>query len=177
MMRIFSLLVVMSALSLSLSAQADMPRNESTGKVEFIEVVNVDGATAAQLYKRLAEWYKTFYTNPGSVIEKREENAEISGKHFIKIHDFMDGKQYPKGNVRYFISVQVKDGRYRYVIDDIYYYQTPKIYIEEWYDETAVNKDVQYNYLEQVKTFMDDMLKSLKDTMGKPLPEEGGDDW
>lgn len=176
-MRLFSLLTLIITFAISTSAQVSLPQNESTGRVEYIEVVNVDGATAAQLYKRLTHWFNTFYTNPGGVIEKREENAEISGKHFIKIHDVLDGKQYPKGNVRYFITVQVKDGRYRYVLDDIYYYQTPKLYIEEWFDETAVNKDIQYKYLEQVKIFMDDLLVSLKTTMGQPLPEEGGDDW
>ena len=176
-MRLFSLVALFFVGTMSIVAQVELPRNESTGKVEFVEVINVDGATAAQLYKRLAHWYNTFYTNPGGVIEKREENAEISGKHFIKIHDVLDGKQYPKGNVRYFITVQVKDGRYRYVLDDIYYYQTPKLYIEEWYDETAVNKEIQYNYLQQAKTFTDELVSSLKANMSQPLAEEGGDDW
>ena len=176
MKAILTSLVMIFSLS-TLLAQVDVPLNESTGHVEYTEVVNVDGVAADKLYKRVEYWFNNYYKNPSSVIETADPAKGISGKHFIMVFNTVNGKKNLYGKVRYFIDVFVRDGRYKYTINDVYLYQVPKIYVEEWLDESAANKDVNLEYLRQVDEFIQTTIADLKATMAKPLPEEAADDW
>lgn len=158
-------------------AQVDVPINESTGHVEYTEVVSVDGVTADKLYKRVEHWFNSYYKNPASVIESNDPAKGISGKHFIMVYNTVNGKQNLYGKVRYFIDVFVRDGRYKFTINEVYLYQTPKIYVEEWLDESAANKDVNLGYLSQVDEFIQTTIADLKKTLGSPIPSEAADDW
>ncbi len=158
-------------------AQGDLPINAATGHVEYTEVVNVDGVTADKLYNRAEYWFNNYYKNPGSVIQEANTDKNISGKHFVTIYNEVNGKKNQKGNVRYFIDVFVRDGRFKYTINDIYFYQIPKIYIEEWLDESAPNASVNLDYILQVKEELNALLADLKKTMASPIPTEAADDW
>lgn len=158
-------------------AQVSVPINESTGHVEYTEVVNVDGVAADKLYKRVEHWFNNYYKNPSSVIETNDPAKGITGKHFIMVYNTVNGKQNLYGKVRYFIDVFVRDGRYKYTINDIYFYTVPKVYVEEWLDESAANKDVNLEYLRQVDEFIQTTITDLKKTMASPIPSEAGDDW
>lgn len=160
-----------------LFAQATLPLNESTGHAEYTEVVNVDGITADKLYQRLEHWYNTYFKNPTSVIQEANAGKNISGKHFVTIYNEVNGKKNQKGNVRYFIDVTVRDGRYKYTIDDIYFYQVPKLYIEEWLDTSVPNADVNLGYVSQVTAELTALIDNLKKTLGSPIPTEKADDW
>lgn len=176
MKALFTSLVMIFSLG-TLMAQVDVPLNETNGHVEYTEVVAVDGLAADKLYKRVEHWFNTYYKNPGSVIETADPAKGISGKHFIMVYNTVNGKQNLYGKVRYFVDVFVRDGRYKYTINDVYLYQTPKIYVEEWLDESAANKDVNLGYLSQVDEFIQATIADLKKTLANPLPEEAADDW
>lgn len=176
MKAIFTSLILMIG-TITLMAQVDVPINEGTGHVEYTEVVNVDGVAADKLYKRVEHWFNTYYKNPGSVIETNDPAKGISGKHFIMVYNTVNGKQNLYGKVRYFIDVFVRDGRFKYTINEIYLYQTPKIYVEEWLDESAANKDVNLEYVKQVDEFVQTTIADLKKTMSSPIPSEAADDW
>lgn len=176
-MRIFILSLCLMALTNFSFAQGELPLNESTGHAEYTEVVEVDGATTDKLYKRLEHWYNQYFKNPGSVIEEANAGKNIKGKHFIMIYNEVNGKKNLYGKVRYFIDVAVRDGRYKYTVNEIYLYQVPKIYIEEWLDESKANADVNRGYLTQVQTEITALIDDLKATMGKPIPSEAADDW
>lgn len=159
-------------------AQPNVPIDKETGHVEYVEVVNVDGASAHELYKRIYYWYHTFYTNPSGVITSDNSNENyVNGQHAITVFDTVNGTANKHGLVKYTIEVAAKDGRYRYRIKEIYYFQQPKLYVEKWLDDKAPNKAVQYGYLTQVDTYLKDLVTKLKDTMGKPIPGKKSDDF
>jgi hypothetical protein len=159
-------------------AQAPLPIDKTTGHVVYTEVVNVPGVSANELYKRAYYWFNTFYTNPSSVIYSYDEKEGfVKGKHNIMVYDSIEGKPNKKGIVKYEIEITAREGRIKYVINEIYFFQTPKLYIEKWMDANAVNKGAQFGYLEQVHAFMTNLVDNMKTTMGKPIKEVKKDDW
>jgi hypothetical protein len=101
----------------------------------------------------------------------------MDGKHTIYVYNEVNGKKNQFGQVKYTITIEAKEGKYRFKIDEIYFYKVPKLYVEEWLDDKAVNKDTQYGYLQQVHDYMTDLTTKLKETLAKPAPASGGDDW
>lgn len=158
-------------------AQSPAPVDETTGKVVYAGVEQVPDVSTADLYKRLDNWFNTFYVNPGSVIEEQTENVSIKGKHSLTVYYENGGKRYKKGNVQYSISIWVRDGRYKYTIDEIFLVGVPKVFIHEWLDPNAANKDTQYSYLDQVNTFVTDLLANLEKAMNTPLNQTEDDNW
>lgn len=175
-MRLVSFLAFMLFLCPLISAQ-NLPISEENGHVEFIEVVNVPGASSEQLYNRALKWFDEFYTNAGSVIQEKEPNAKLFGKHRINLYADVSGKSLHQGFVNYYIEIGFKDGRYRYKVYEMYMVKGVKVFIKDWIDSGAPNQDVLNSYLAQVEEFTGKLTSSLKETLGKPLAEESADDW
>lgn len=95
-----------------------LPMDSATGKVSFKAVVQVPGASQAQLYARAKEW---FATAPGAVQPVLEQadaaNGTLSGKTSELVMQNMLGAnvQVPLWRT---IVIQVKPGRFRYQITD-----------------------------------------------------------
>lgn len=155
-----------------------LPIDEKTRKPVYTEVVQVAGVSQAELYKRLLNWFKTYFPNPASVIKEQDSTAgKISGQHGLYIFKDIEGQQFKSGQVRYTIEIMVKDGRFKYSIYDIFKLQSPKIYIEEWLDESAADKDANFGYLNQVDKHIKEVIARLKEAMQKPVDEKKGEDW
>lgn len=175
-MRFSILLSLLSFLSLSIYAQ-DMPVSEDNGMVEYIEVVDVDGVSADELYQRAEKWFKEFYPNAGSVIETKESGKKIFGKHKIDLYADVKGNNLHQGFVNYYIEIGFKEGKYRYKLYNFYKLDGVKVFINKWIDSGASNQDVLNHYLNQVNEFTTELTSSLKETMNKPLNDDSGDDW
>lgn len=175
-MKFSILLSLISFFSLSIFAQ-EMPISEDNGMVEYIEVVDVSGASADELYKRAEKWFDEFYPNARSVIEEKEPGKKIFGKHKIDLYADVKGNNLHQGFVNYYIEIGFKEGKYRYKVYNFYKLKGVKVFINEWIDSGAANQDVLNHYLNQVNDFTTKLVNSLKETMGKPLNEDSGDDW
>lgn len=155
-----------------------LPVDETTKKVVYTEVVPVEGVSQADLYARLSSWFKTYFPNPTSVIKSQDAvNGKITGQHGLYVFKTLeDGKQFKVGQVRYSIDVQVKDGRYKYTINDIFKLESPKVYIEEWLDESNPDKVNRFSYATQVDEHIKEVIGMLKEAMAKK-PEVKKEDW
>ena len=95
-----------------------LPMDSATGKVSFRAVVQVPGATQAQLYARAKEW---FATAPGAVkpVLEQEDAAAgtLTGKTSELVMQNLLGAnvQVPLWRT---IIIQVKPGRFRYQVTD-----------------------------------------------------------
>jgi len=95
-----------------------LPMDSATGKVSFRAVVQVPGATQAQLYARAKEW---FATAPGAVkpvLEQADATAgTLTGKTSELVMQNLLGAnvQVPLWRT---IIIQVKPGRFRYQVTD-----------------------------------------------------------
>jgi len=171
---VFTIVFLSTALA---QEKPNVPVNESTGMVEYVEVVTVNGASPETLYQRLEHWFNTYYTNPTKIIKSKEENQSIKGQHSLNIDNAIKGTIVRVGIVKYQIEIGVKDGKYRYKIHDIFMINSPKTYVHQWLDENDKLKEHNFNYLDQVHQFMTAITSNLKGTMAKPIPSEGSDDW
>jgi hypothetical protein len=164
--------------SLFFWAYAQVPIDPETGKAKYEEVVTVEGADKKELYKRLEYWFSTYFINPASVIESKDEAAGvIKGKHRIDLYTKhpAGGVEAKKGLEYYSITVAVKDGRYRYTIDDIFFHAVPKVYIESWLGD---KQDANQKYwVAQTHSAITKLIENLKATMSKPVPVKKDDDW
>ncbi len=161
-------------------AQASLPIDEKTGKTVYTEVVQVEGAGQAELYARALNWANTYFPNPAGVIKEKDAlNGKISGQHGLYIFKTLKDQEQPfkAGQVKYTFDIQVKDGRYKYQVDDIFKIASPKVYIEEWLDEKSPDKEAQFEYVKQVDTGIKELIAKLKEAMAKPGEKAKGEDW
>ncbi len=169
------LFVLITLVSLKVSAQ--VPIDQSTGKARYEEVVTVSGTSQAELFKRLDHWFNTFYKNPTSVIESKDEaSGKIKGKARVDLFTAVPNQPKAKKGLEYYsIEVAVKDGRYKYTVNDIFFYNTPKIHIETWMTDkaTANEKD----WVNQTHTAITEVLNNLKKTMSEPLGTPKEENW
>lgn len=97
--------------------------------IETSAIVNVPGATKAQLYRTALAWFgKTFESLPAVMEVQDAEGGRLVGRP-LWIFDpttvtFL-GNKCLRGPVRYSITVEAKDGRYRYRIGDFRHEGTP----------------------------------------------------
>tara|TARA_Y100001954_G_C15641302_1_gene517828 strand:- start:284 stop:850 length:567 start_codon:yes stop_codon:yes gene_type:complete len=99
----------------------NLPVNERTGKVSYRNVVQVDGFSASDLYKKAKEW---FSVNTGESLNDKliSPNQYISSDNTITAQGMFEvtsGVGLDVGVFYYNITFQAKDGRYLCVITDI----------------------------------------------------------
>jgi hypothetical protein len=92
-----------------------LPVDSDTHKVTYSGVVEVAGATQAQLYSRAYEWVVRTYKSAPDVLQMQDKE---SGKIILKgyTHALVRGREC--GPVSHTFSIYLKDGRYKYDITD-----------------------------------------------------------
>lgn len=98
-------------------SQTSQPVESKT--MEYVEVVTADGLTKDQLYSAALAWFGETFRSAKNVIEVQDREAgRIIAKPLFQYEPtiFMASARI-RGVVRYSVTVEVKDGRYRYTID------------------------------------------------------------
>jgi len=161
-----------------LSTYAQVPIDPETKKAKYEEVVTVGGADQKELYKRLDNWFATYFKNAASVVESKDEaTGIIKGKHRVDLYTKHPGGgvEVKKGLEYYTITVGVKDGKYRYTINDIFLHANPKVYIESWLVEKPDANQVYW--VSQTHTAITKVIEDLKKAMAQPVPTAKEDNW
>jgi hypothetical protein len=100
-------------------------------KICYEEVVVVDNLKATQLYSNAKIWIASTFGSAKSVIESDVENNSLVLKGFLRDNEF--------AKFGFNLTIQFKDGRYKYTLTDIYYY----FYIEDVADIVMKMEDGQ----------------------------------
>jgi hypothetical protein len=156
-----------------------LPVDETTKKVTYQEVVTQDGATPTKLYNQAIEWINSFYNNPSDATRVRDpDNGRIEVKHRIKVCNVdKNGNRTAECEVvSYEMSLEFKDGRYRYTITNFNVERTSRFPLERWLDKN----DPQYTavcdvYLQHLNEEVNKVIKSMKDGMKPKVIKE--DNW
>lgn len=109
------LAVVHSAEAAATTKFVPFPRDD-TGRVHFQGTVQVDGATAADLYNSAKLWIAKVFLSAQNVQNVVQLDDQASGQLLLKGYQQMAG--WPKG-ARFTLTIQVKEGRYRWTIDHV----------------------------------------------------------
>jgi hypothetical protein len=112
------ILLVLFSLPLLIFAQSGTP-------LIFTEVIEVEGATATQLHDRCLDWFAKSYINSDKVLRSSSSDKLIASPLIPYVPNVFAGSESTKGNIRYTITVEFKEGKYRYSITDFYHTGNP----------------------------------------------------
>jgi hypothetical protein len=157
---------------LTASAQEDasvnLPRDEVTGLITYIEVINQEG-TKDTLFNRCSTWLHIFYPNAWEATKVRDQaSGIIKIQHQFRIYDTDEtGIKKEAGMIQYNAKIEFKENRYRIVVDNFVLKLVSRYPIEKWLDKSAPDYNVKWaGYLKQVNSFVqDELIKSLKENM------------
>jgi hypothetical protein len=108
----------LAAVALAKEEAQPFPRDES-GNVRFQEVVQVAGVSAADLYSRAKFWAAKAFVNAKSVIQLDDP---ASGRFVLKGSLQESYGLTEKVWFHFTLTVEVKDGRYRWTLDQLEYW-------------------------------------------------------
>lgn len=118
------------------SQSLQLPIDEQSKLITYTNVVEVNGPKT-ELYNRALSWANTFYKNPADVIREKDATAgKIVCKGRFKLMDEPDKKGFQKdqGNVQYTLTIEAKEGKYRYKLSELNWKQTSYYAAERWMD-------------------------------------------
>lgn len=120
--------ILMLFIGTSVFAQYRFTYDQRGLQPEFV-VVKSDSLTQEELYQKSINWIKETFKNPDEVIKATIENEMIRFSGFQKDAMSMNslGLRYPV-DVRYTITIEFKEGRYKFEPQEMEYYVTPTQY-------------------------------------------------
>lgn len=159
-----------------------MPVDEKTKLITYEGVGKLDGRSAGDLYDRALDWAKGYHKNPTEKLRKTDrENGEIEifARFPIYAYDKKGAKTTSQaGLIQYTMTLQFKDGRYKYTITNLNVKASSHQPIDGWLldKENDPNAD---NHVYQLNDIHNELTSLIKDMTSKISsgPDKGGSDW
>lgn len=173
------LLFCLFSVNFVFAQDTQIPTNEKTGNAEYVDVVNQKATTDSLLFERGLAWIFDFYPNPyGTIVKQDSLTKEIACKARFRImYTDKKGNKSLGGHVAYDLTLQFKDGKYRYLIDRIRWEQSSYYDVSKWEDTEDPNyqKERYTQYIEQTVSYFNGLIDSLEDKMATPEEAESSD--
>lgn len=154
--------------------------------LQFSEVVECEG-TKEQLYSSALDWVATAYNNSNYVLRiKDKENGKIILKASFPYKQkkiMWGGSELSRGSIEYILTIQFKEGRYKYIFSDFYHDSSSSLGTLTTAKETTVKpkltakkwrSNVWNDLKEQATIKTAEIVTLLKEDIKKPAP---GADW
>ena len=157
----------------------ELPRDETTQKVKYQEVVELPGTTSKELAKRVITWGKKYYTNWNGMSPTIDSvNGKIIAKPQVSVYRTnKDGVKSIANVIKYEMTIDVKDGKYRITITDFTIKAASVTPIETLFNESSPTAEDNFNQLQQVDELMSTLLSNLEEAMQIPSEQVKKDDW
>lgn len=188
-MKISFLLITLTILSMPAMAQQSklpeyppIPVNKDSKRITYDGVGKVDGKSSGELYDRAFEWMKTYYKNPMEKLRKQDRDngeMEIFARFPIFAYDKKGAKTTSQaGLIQYTMTLQFKDGRYKYIITNLNMKATSNQPIDAWFTdkENDPNADNHVYQLIDIDNEMNVLIKDMTEKIAAKA-SSGGDDW
>ncbi len=157
------------------------PIDSITKLYTYEGVVEVKNVAAEELYKRIYQWFKTYYKNPTEVIRENDSiKMSILGKPRFRITNLSpnDAGKTDGGIVQYTINVASKAGRFRYELTEFNWKQTSYYPCENWSNMKSPSYSPIYNdYLQQMDKYAVETINSLKNAVMVEKAVKDKDSW
>lgn len=180
-------LLLIVAIACGFSAQAQksadpvapfFPIDETSKLVTYTDVIQVPGVATDSLYNVAMAWMKIFYVSPSQAIKSQnKEEGIIEIKHQFQITKTEKGQELKAGQINYYLTLQFRDGRFKYTITKVNLQGPSYFGIETWINDAKYAEDeTVINYLIQIDEFMQKLITSLE-TEVKPAAPKKEEDW
>ncbi len=162
---LFFLLLCVCHANNTMKAQEDLRKivTQDNGRIAISEIVQTANITAKDLYTRTLLWISQTFKSPKSVIQV--QNPEI-GLLTIKARTSVTSL----GSTEYSMTIQFKDGKYKYTITDIYFLYSEICHsagVEDTRIEDAKNYLNTGNWRKKIYDEFIPLITSLKSNMSK----------
>ncbi|MEP7169266.1 MAG: DUF4468 domain-containing protein [Bacteroidota bacterium] len=176
-----SLIIIVVTVAAANSQNSKLPVDSLTKLISYNKVVQADSIDRKELYMRAFTWANTFYKNPGDVIrEKDAAGGKIVCKARFKLTNppNKDGFEKDAGDVMYTLTIQLKDGRYKYELSQINWKQISYFPAERWMDTKAPGYAKEYDYyLKKTDETVKKVIADLEKGMTVSTKKVKKDDW
>lgn len=171
------ILIVIPLFSIAQIEKLEIPVESETGQIKFTEVVDEEG-TKDELFNRCIYWLNDFYKDPTRVTTIRDvPTGKIVGRHQFRIYYDEEGVKKIGGMVKYTFTIEFKDNKYRYTINELLLKSQTNLPVEKWLNKDDPAYDPRWDgYLQQIAEYVQEWSSSLKEKL-KPEPEKAKDDW
>jgi len=143
------------------------------GEVIYQEVVEAPDMTADKIYKRAVAWANSYYTGFPKKIKEKKEGELLKWGHEFR----MDPNSMESSIIKYTATIQFKEGRYRYTIEDLHMPRSSYRYkIEYWMDPQKREQEEAMQDLKTVDTSVKEIINDMKSYIKQP-PVEEKDEW
>lgn len=137
---------------------------------QYTEVVKIDSLLKKdQLYSLFMEWVAKNYVSANNVIQyqdKIEGKIIVKGVFKVYLNAPITNINEEAGYVSHTLSIQVKDGRFKYVIEDLFYDGNArypgKANVNDVKAPGTLSKNQWLKIKEQVNSEIENSIKSLK---------------
>ena len=158
-----------------------VPVDTITNLITYEKVIEVQGVSAAVIYKRINEWFQTYFVNPAEVIRENDSvKFVIAAKPRFRLTNISskDGAKTESGAVQYSITVSAREGRYKYELTAFNWKQQSYYPSEKWMDTKAKTFLPIYNdYLQQLDKYSLETINSLKNAVAHEKAVKDKDKW
>ena len=165
----------------ALPVPPELPIDSITHLITYEGVLDVRGVSSAELYKRMQEWFKTYYKNSSEVIRENDSvKYRMTGKPRFRIQNPPDknGLKTDAGLIQYTIIVAAKDGRFRYELTEFNWKQPSYYPCERWLDTSLASwSPACYDYLRQLDSTTEQVVTNLHEFLSHAKGEKNRDDW
>lgn len=178
MKEITLIILLISGLNLlSQESEQLVPVDPDDNKIRFREVVDESGSKE-ELFKRCVYWLNGFYKDPTRITTVRDEpTGKIEGRHQFRIYYDSENSKQVAGMIKYKFTIELKEDRYRYTMDNFVLRSQTNMPVEKWLDKDDPAYDPRWNeYLRQIADYAKKWSESLKVKM-RPEVEKKEDDW
>lgn len=159
-----------------------MPVDKDSKLITYEGVGKVDGTSAGELYDRAFEWVKGYYKNPMEKLRRQErENGEMEvfARFPIYAYDKKGARTTSQaGLMQYTMTLQFKDGRYKYTITNLNVKATSNQPIDGWLTdkENDPNADNHVYQLIDIDNELNALIKDMTEKIAAKASKDG-DDW
>lgn len=142
MTKVYFLLSAFSLAILTAKAQ-DMPVDPDTKLITYSEVIEVSGVSKNDLYVRANTWFTRTFKSAKSVLELQDKEAgKLIGKGVLPIMikvPIMGATD--AGYVGATVTIMCKDGKYKYVIDNLSHSKPYGANTQYWVDGGSLEQE------------------------------------
>jgi hypothetical protein len=115
----FSLLTAVLLLGF-ISSNAQVALDYNNGSAQFQKIIDLDSATADDIYKSVNRWITLNFKNPEKVIQSTVENESVKGNGFkAKGVRLSDDKPAEYADLNYAFSIDIKGSRVKFVMNNM----------------------------------------------------------
>jgi hypothetical protein len=164
-MRLIFALLLIPVLGIS----QEYPIDKETGKITYQVTKEIEGKGKNDLYLSALEWFATSYKDANEVIQfKDQESGKVIGRALMRLPNALSTV-----SLFYNITVEVKDGKYRATVTDLYFQSSPTYGFNlEDQPPTMIGKKA---FCQRVNIEVMTLLKGLHEEMKKAAPVD--EDW